>query len=112
MSAGNRRGRVGAASSELFVGAGTCEEVDKIRGRSARSRTVPGRTRARAWPTRTEVESSKRGPRDRARPQLWGQPTISRLSVRPADVRQTAARQDRKSGNVGAPKTSTDRVLE
>ena len=35
MSAGNRRGRVRAASSELFVGADTCEEVDKIRGRSA-----------------------------------------------------------------------------
>jgi hypothetical protein len=60
MSAGNRRGRVRAARSELFVGAGTCEEVDKIRGRSARSRSVPGRTRTRAWPRRTGREPVER----------------------------------------------------
>ena len=50
MSAGRPAGSCSCARSELFVGAGTCEEVDKIRGRSARSRTVPGRTRTRAWP--------------------------------------------------------------
>src|SRR5450755_1908440 len=60
MSADNRRGRVRAARRELFVGAGTCEEVDKIRGRSARSRTVPGRTRTRAWPRRTGREPVER----------------------------------------------------
>src|SRR5450755_554645 len=60
MSAGNRRGRVRAARSELFVGAGTCEEVDKIRGRSARSRSVPGRTRTRVWPRRTGREPVER----------------------------------------------------
>ena len=60
MSAGNRPGPVRAARSELFVGAGTCEEVDKTCGGSARSRTVPGRTQARAWPRRTGREPVER----------------------------------------------------
>ena len=42
LSAGNRRGRVRALGASFFGGAGTCEEVDKIRGRSARSQTAPG----------------------------------------------------------------------
>ena len=60
MSAGNRPGPVRAARSELFVGAGTCEEVDKTCAGSARSRTVPGRTQARAWPRRTGREPVER----------------------------------------------------
>ena len=42
------------------MGAGTCEEVDKIRGRSARSRIVPGRTQTRAWPRRTRRQPVER----------------------------------------------------
>jgi len=34
--------------------------VDKIRGRCARSRTVPGRTRTRAWPRRAGPEPVER----------------------------------------------------
>ena len=60
MSAGNRRVLFVAASSELFVGADTCEEVDKIRSRSARSQTVPGRTQTRAWPRRTRRQPVER----------------------------------------------------
>ena len=59
MSADQPAGSCSCARSEFFWGAGTCEEVHKIRGRSARSRTVPGRTQTRAWPRRTRREPGR-----------------------------------------------------
>jgi hypothetical protein len=92
-------GSCSCARSELFVGAGTCEEVDKIRGRSARSRTVPGRTRTRAWPRRTGREPVER----------FALRRVSRDFKAPAPAHRTRLPPDkRRPGTLGGGTTRRD----